>query len=383
MKFSVFSCALLCLFLVSCAGVKLSQKIELGEGDWLMAGGSPEHKNVSFYELAPPLYEVWDYDIEGGVGYSGIAIADAVVFVNSMAGEMICFDLFSGGRIGSIGFLGKDASTTPLVLGNNCIVTYAGDDKYSVASYNMLEAERNWRKDFGYIQTSPVYSGHSVYFGSLWGNMHKIDDSTGDIIWKFYVGEPIQSTCAVTGDYVVFGTNKGSFCCLSTEDGREFWKFKAGAPIYSTPLVNGKTAYFGADDSNYYAIDIVTGSVRWSKNMKTKIVSGSSLFNDSVIIFGGINGYFYALNPEDGDSLWSFQTYGTVTSSPMTSGKYVYCTSFDGKLYCLDGNSGAMIWNYVFGGKSRTTPVIWKNYLFAAADRTIYCFTNRRVENSK
>jgi hypothetical protein len=30
--------------------------------------------------------------------------------------------------------------------------------------------------------------------------------------------------------------------------------------------------------------------------------------------------------------------------------------------------------------KSRTTPVIWKEYLFVAADRLIYCFTNKIIE---
>ena len=369
--------SLLCIFIISCSGVKLSQQIKISEGDWLMAGGSPEQKNISSYELAPPLQIVWDYDIEAGVGYNGIAVSDAVVFVNSLAGEMICIDVASGGKIGKLGFLGKDAGTTPLILGINCIVTYAGDDKYSIASYNMLEGERNWRKNYGYIQTSPVYKDQSVYFGSLKGTEYKINDSTGNLIWKYYSGEPIHSTCAVTDDYVLFGTDKGSFCCLNADNGLESWKIKIDAPVYSTPLVNKETVYFGADDSNYYAINVNNGSVRWSKNMKTKIVSGSTLFKEKLIIFGGINGYIYALNSESGDLAWSFQTYGTITSSPMTSGKYIYCTSFDSYLYCLDGSSGEMIWNFLFENKSRTTPVIWKNYLFAAADKYIYCFTNK------
>jgi outer membrane protein assembly factor BamB len=369
--------ALFCLFFASCTGVKLSQKIVLSEGDWLMAGGSPEQKNVASTELTPPLHKLWDYDIEGGIGYSGIAVADAVIFVNSLAGEMVCIDASSGGRIGTLGFLGKDAGTTPLIMGNNCIVTYAGDNKYSVASYNMLEARRNWRKNFGYIQTSPVYRDHSVYFGSLSGNQHKIIDSTGKLVWKYFAGEPIHSTCAVTEKHVLFGTDKGSFCCLNSDNGLEFWRIKLNAPIFSTPLVNNETAFFGADDSNYYAVNITRGSIQWSKNMKTKIVSGSTIFRDSLIIFGGINGFVYALNALNGELVWSFKTYGTITSSPLTSGKFIYCTSFDSYLYCLDGQTGTLVWSYLFENKSRTTPVIWKNYLFAAADRSVYCFSNK------
>lgn len=377
MILKIFFPSLLFIIFLSCSGVKLSQKIELGEGDWLMAGGTSEQKNIAHTELAPPLHLVWDRDIEAGVGYSGISAADAVIFVNSLAGEMICLDVATGGKIGTLGFLGRDASSTPLILGDNCIVTYAGDDKYSVASFNMLEDSRNWRKNYGYIQTSPVYKEHSVYFGSLTGNEYKINDSTGKLVWKYSAGEPIHSTCAVTSEYVLFGTDKGSFCCLNSNDGSEKWKFKLAAPIYSTPLVNNGTVFFGADDSNYYAINISDGSKIWSRNIKSKIVSGSTVCNDSLIIFGGINGYLYALDAVSGDSVWCFKTYGTITSSPLASGKYVYCTSFDSYIYCLDGSTGAMLWSYQFENKSRTTPVIWKNYLFAAADRTIYCFTNK------
>jgi len=374
-RFILFT--LLLSFLISCSGVKLSQKIELSEGDWLMAGGLPEQKNIAYAELAPPLHLVWDYDIEGGVGYSGVAVADAVVFVNSVAGEMISLDVATGGKIGSLGFLGKDASTTPLILGNDCIVTYAGDDKYSIASYNLYEGKRNWRKNFGYIQTSPVYRDHSVYFGTVSGNECKINDSTGKFEWKYFSGEPIHSTCAVSEKYVLFGTDKGSFCCLNTSDGRELWRIKLNSPIYSTPLINNGTVFFGADDSNYYAYNISDGSLLWSRNMRTKVISGSTIYHDSLIIFGGINGNLHSLNTNNGDSVWCFHTFGTITSSPLTSGKYVYCASFDSYLYCLDGSTGSLTWKFLFENKLRSTPVIWKSYLFAAADRSIYCFSNK------
>ncbi|HEY3250565.1 MAG TPA: PQQ-binding-like beta-propeller repeat protein [Ignavibacteria bacterium] len=391
MSLRFFSSALLGLFLglplgiiiFSCSGVKVSQEIVLAEGDWLMAGGSPEQKNVSYFELAPPLQKMWDYDIEGGVGYNGIAVADAVVFVNSLAGEMISIDVTSGGKIGSLGFLGKDAGTTPLVLGNDIIIAYAGDDKYSVASYNLREGKRNWRKNFRYIQTSPVLQDGYVYFGSLDGNQYKIEAATGRQIWKYFISELIHSTCAVSNGKVLFGTDKGSFCCIGTTDGSELWKIKIDAPVFSTPLIYDERVYFGADDSNYYAVNIMDGSIAWKQNMKTKITGGSTIYGKSSLIFGGINGNVYALNINDGELLWNFHTNGTITSSPVTSGRFIYCTSFDSHVYCLNGENGTMVWVSELQNKSRTTPVVWKDYLFVAADRTIYCFTNKEIEIKK
>jgi len=380
MSLGKFLFALLGILIISCSGVKLSQKIEISEGDWLMAGGTPEQKNVSYYELTPPLIKMWERDIEAGVSYSGIAVSDAVVFVNSLAGEMVCIDVSTGGKIGSLGFLGKDASSTPVLIGDNVIVTYAGDDKFSVTAYNITEGERIWRKNFGYIQTSPVYKDGSIYFGTLKGYLNKVGSDSGNVKWKYPVNEPIHSTCAISGNKILFGTDRGSFCCVNSVDGAELWKIKFNAPVFSTPLASGEMIYFGSDDSNYYAVNVNDGSIKWNKNFKTKIIGGSTLFDSSTVIFGGVDGVFYALDIFSGAVKWSFKTKGTITSSPMTSGKYVYCTSFDSYVYCLEGSTGSVIWKYEMGNKSRTTPIVWKDYLFVAADLSIYCFTNRKIE---
>lgn len=372
---------LLSILLISCSGVKLSQKIVLSEGDWCMSGNSPEQKNIANIELSPPLYKMWEYDIEAGVGYGGISVADAVVFVNSLAGELFSFDISTGSKLGTLKFLGKDAGTVPLVLGNDIVFTFAGDDKYSAASYNLLEGRLNWQKNYGYIQTSPVYKDGYIYFGTVSGNMVKIVDSTGLSLWKFYCSEPIHTTCAVSGNSLVFGTDKGSFICLNTDKGTENWRLRLNSPVYSIPMIHNETVYFGCDDSNYYAVNLSSGSVKWAMNVKTKIISGSTLFNDSLAVFAGINGTVYALNANNGNLIWDFVTNGTITASPVTSGKYIYITSFDSHIYCLDGSSGTMLWNYEFENKSRTSPVIWKNYLFTSADRSVFCFSN--IKNDK
>src|SRR4030095_14173209 len=103
----------------ACSGIKIEQKVNISAGDWLMAGGSPQQQNVSAYTLAPPLALLWEYNIEGGVGTAGVCIADAVLFVNGLQGEMFTFDVTTGGKLGNVKFLGKDASTAPLIMGND------------------------------------------------------------------------------------------------------------------------------------------------------------------------------------------------------------------------------------------------------------------------
>lgn len=384
-RIKIFFLSFLILFsliLNGCGGINLSQKIVPAEDDWNMAGGNAEQQNNSKSILEPPLNLMWSYGIEGGVGYSGISAADAVVFVNSQAGELFSLDISGGAKIGRLGFLGKDASTTPLIYGNNVIVSYAGDNDYSLASYNMEAGKINWKKNLGYLQTSPVMKDGAVYVGSLNNKEYKVSADKDSIYWRFDAKALIHSTSCIWEDRVIFGADNGIIYCLNSTDGSMVWSFKTGAPVTATPLAFDNKVYVGSYDSNYYCINISSGTLEWKNNLKTKIAGGSSLFRNSVV-FGGIDGYLYSLNASDGVLNWKFFTNGVITGSPLKSGNNIYFSSFDFFIYCIDGEKGTLVWNYELEGKSKTSPVIWKDYLFVIGDIDVYCFSTRPSPNGK
>jgi outer membrane protein assembly factor BamB len=369
--------------IAGCSGLTLEKGVVVAQGDWVMAGGSPDQTNVSSYELAPPLNLLWDYNLEGGVGSAGIAVSDAVVFVNVLQGEMFTFDISTGGKLGNIKFLGKDASTTPLVLGNDVIVSFAGDKKYSLISYNMLAGKINWRKYYGDIQTSPVLSGGAVYFGSLSGVQYKTDVSNGKRFWKFRTGSPIHSTCALSDSNLVFGCDNGKIYSLNSETGQKRWEVKTPAPVNSTALLHNETCFIGGDDSVYYAIRLDSGNVNWKINLHSKITAGSALYNDNSVITGCVDGSIYSLNITDGTINWVYRSKGAVLSSPVVSGNFVYCSSYDSYIYALNASNGEYVWSSMLENKVRTSPVIWRDYLFVAADEMFYCFTSKTIEIKK
>ncbi|MCC7158355.1 MAG: PQQ-binding-like beta-propeller repeat protein [Ignavibacteria bacterium] len=378
-----FILVILLILLAGCSGIRVEKSINVSPEDWIMAGGSSLQQNISGYTLEPPLNLMWDYNIEGGVGPAGITSTDAVVFVNALQGEMFTFDVATGGKIGNIKFLGKDASTAPLVLGNDVIVSFAGDKKYSLVSYDLSEGNINWRKKYGDIQTSPILKNGYVYFGSLNGNLYKVDITTGLKSWKFDSKAPIHSTCAVGTEKVIFGNDAGTLYCLNTATGDKLWEFKTGGPVISTPMIKDGYVFIGGDDSNYCVIGLDSGTARWKQNMHSKMISGSALYQDSNAIFGCVDGSIYSLKIEDGTINWKYSTKGAIISTPVVSGNLVYCSSYDGFIYSLDADDGRLLWSYELENKVRTSPVIWKDYLFVAADEIVYCFTSKIVEKKK
>jgi outer membrane protein assembly factor BamB len=363
--------------ILACSTISLNQKIELSPSDWTMAGGSPQQQNVSTSVLEPPLNMLWRYNCDAGVGYSAISAADAIVFTNTLQGEMICLDITTGGKLGQISFLGKEANTTPLINDNKIINAYAGDNKYSLCSYNLLVGEINWRANFGFIETSPVVYENYIYVGSLDGKSYKIDKSNGKEIWSFDAGTAIHSTCAITKNRIVFGTDDGHIYCLNAGDGLLAWKYKTDNSVFSTPLIFENKIYIGSYDSNYYCISLDSGNVSWKQDLSTKVFTGSALYKN-FLIFGGVDGNLYCLNAKDGLQLWKYQTKGVIVSTPMVSGENVYFTSYDWYLYCLNCIDGKLKWSYQLDGKPRTSPVIWGDYLFTASDFYLYCFTPQK-----
>lgn len=371
------------LLLSACSGITVDKQIKVNPDDWVMSGGSPEQQNVSKFVLAPPLNLMWDYNIEGGVGPTGITATDAVVFVNALQGELFTFDVKTGGKIGNLKFLGKDASTAPLVLGNDVIVTYAGDKKYSLASYDISQGKINWRKNFGDVQTSPILKDGYVYFSGLNGMFYKVDKGSGSKIWKFNTKAPVHSTCAIGDGIAVLGNDKGSILGIDINSGTEKWKVETSQSVISTPLINKGVVFLGGNDSNYYAIGIDSGNILWKKNLHTKIIGGSAIDAEGNLITGCIDGSVYSLNSETGDVKWKMETNGAIVTSPIVSGNYIYLSSYDSYIYSLDATNGNVLWSSMLENKVKTTPVIWRDYLFVAADEIVYCFTNKPIEKTK
>ncbi|MDI6751297.1 MAG: PQQ-binding-like beta-propeller repeat protein, partial [bacterium] len=88
-------------------------------------------------------------------------------------------------------------------------------------------------------------------------------------------------------------------------------------------------------------------------------------------------GYFYRINAETGEIIWSYNTGGEIHSSPAiaNNGQYVYVGNANGKMYCFSGtetNPGSITPIWIFdteGGEIYNSPVVWKGLVYFAAKK--------------
>ncbi len=187
--------------------------------------------------------------------------------------------------------------------------------------------------------------------------------------WRFKTNGVVNSSVAIEGDKLFFGSGDSSLYCINASDGLLAWQFKTSGAVFSSPAVINGVVYFGSHDGNFYALNSKDGTVEWSfktggeKRFSAKGIHGllpkDSLFIDewdfwlsspaierSTVYFGSGDGYFYALDKNDGKEKWKFKTDGIIHSSPALAFGNVYFGGFDTYLHALNAESGKELWKY-------------------------------------
>ncbi len=111
--------------------------------------------------------------------------------------------------------------------------------------------------------------------------LRALDAETGETVWRFVTGGPIDSPPTVYGNGLIFGSADGSVYCLRADDGELAWRFQAAPlqrwvgvkgrlesawPVHGSVLVQDGVAYFTAGRSSFldggihlYGLDALTG----------------------------------------------------------------------------------------------------------------------------
>ena len=193
-----------------------------------------------------------------------------------------------------------------------------------------------------------------------------------DVKWAFRTGGPVVSSPTVIGGIAYFGSDDKQLYAVDLSTGKEKWKFATGGPVRSTPAVVAGIAYFGSYDGIFYAVDAATGQLKWKfampgeKKFEAKGLHGclpraqtipdfwdlylsSPAVVDGVVYVGSGDNNCYALDSQNGELKWKFETKGVVHSSPAVAGGTVFFGSWDTYFYALDAKTGQEKWKFKTG----------------------------------
>jgi len=207
--------------------------------------------------------------------------------------------------------------------------------------------------------SSPVIYHNKVYFGSGDGNLYALDINKGTAVWNFKTAGIIHSSPAIAFDNVYFGGWDTYMHAVNAETGKEVWKFQTGIDtvihnqtgITGSALVSGDMVYFGGRDSYLYALDARTGKLTWKKfNDRGWISLTPVVYQDKLIYASGSSQRLVAVNKMTGDSVYQKQMNTGFFASPAIVNETLYQGEFNGVMTALNVNNGDIKWRFETDG---------------------------------
>ncbi len=361
------------LLAAGCGGFRVDRPFLPSPADWPMYGSAPSHVNRGEgSSLTIPPGTLWQWDASAGFGTGSPVIADSVLYVGTLRGELIALDAVTGEKIASRK-MGAPVEAAPIVDGRRAYVGVQSQ-RESMFALDLGAGKPLWQVQAGVVSASPLLFRGKIYVGNEEGELRCLDTANGNTAWKVKFDKPIHSAPAGWDTLVVFGCDDDTVRAVGMSGGAVLWTFACNAPVFGSPAISGGRVFVGARDHRCYALDATRGTLLWSHDAGDRIMGPPSTA-DSTVYIGALNGSVEALDAGTGTQRWVFKAGGAVNTAPVIAGRVLFFGALDTYCYALDRTSGAVIWKLKIEARVKTSPIVWENRVYVAAeDRNVYCF---------
>ncbi len=232
------------------------------------------------------------------------------------------------------------ASALPktVIFGNdNKEKTYAPSQNFSLLWYFDSKHE--------YLSTPVVHKG-ILYIGSSDGTFESYDAKTGRRLWAVSKSEGIFAPLAIddtTGiGYQADGLHTALYSGLTAvnlADGKALWERRYRGHLESAPVVDQEKGrlYFSGGTQGFWALDAKDGEAIWHKAIGhmdiMPLMLDGTLFVPSWTERESPDMVFYAIDPDNGRTIWERPLPGHPMEMAVTDGKgHLYLGSAHGQI---------------------------------------------------
>lgn len=360
----------------SCQSIKIEKYLKITESDFSMFGVNAFRTNALDLNLEPSFQKVWEYDADAGFSKYSACVADSILFLPTLYGELHLINIYSGKKIAKKKF-GNPISGSILIQNNEVFITFS-NSKTSLICYELTSGNIKWKTEIGEIETAPVVFGKKLFVSTLEGKLVSIDKSSGVINWIFNPDNKFlkasYSSPATDGKFVFYGCDDGYLYAIDFDNGKLKWKFKTNGSIKSNPTLNLKSIFFGSNDGNFYCLDINTGELIWKKEFGVTI-NNSQAVSDSFVYISTPDGYIWCLDIFSGKEIWKFYSGSLFSYSPLLLKNYLITGAYNKNVYMIDSRTGKLVWSYQLNGRVKSSPIVWREFIiFLTDNRYVYAF---------
>ncbi len=361
-----------------CGGLRIQRALKQADSDWRMFGRDGARTGAVPDPVMPPLTQLWETDINGGVGNGSPLVVDSFLVIGNLRGELQVMNVSTGKRIGAVS-LGDAIQGSPVIAGSVAFAATANSAESHVA-IDLFEGKALWKKAFGDLEVSPLLLGRRLYFGSTSGTFYCVDRESGAPVWQFELPDNrtfkgIRSSAATDSTVVVFAAEDGAIYALSADSGKVRWRVQTGAAVEATPVIARGVVGAGNLAGDFTAVNIADGTTAWKHSLGAGIFAAAA-FADGLFVVGTTGGKMYAMRGRDGTIAWQQDMGGVVSAAVAIAGNIVYAGTLTKELVALRLLDGSVVWKDSVSGRIKTSPAVARGEVFIATDdRTVLAYT--------
>lgn len=256
-------------------------------------------------------------------------------------------------------------------------MVFIGSYDTNIWALNLEDGKQLWKRATeGGIATSPIVDAEQkqILFGSEDQSFYALDYREGRLNWTFQTNGKIRGTARLAQGRVFFGSDDGRLYALIAANGNQLWTYDTGGPVRSTPYVTNDRIIFGSDSGEIIGLEL-NGTKKWSIKVRAgqSVTSSPAVDIEGICYIGASDGHVYAIDAENGYSVWKCRTNGPIYSSPAVDDTNVYVGSADGKLYCINVHTGKERWSFSVDKPIVSSPVVHEGVVyFGGTDNFLY-----------
>lgn len=206
---------------------------------------------------------------------------------------------------------------------------YIGDMEGGIRAISLSDGSEQWVYETQVPSTwvTPnAFNESSVFVGSHWGTVLKLDRETGEEYWRNEVGD--ASVEGAPGTYRIYLADRLYVLshspvkveAVDPESGETLWTNSLDTSPINAAVVNGRL--YLVRGGRVEAIDVNDGSPIWDAEIGGREVTVA----DRQVLVGGSD-QLHSLDTETGDEYWSIETPADVSSAPVVRDDTIVGTS--------------------------------------------------------
>ncbi|MET0088510.1 MAG: outer membrane protein assembly factor BamB [Candidatus Thiodiazotropha sp.] len=142
-----------------------------------------------------------------------------------------------------------------------------------------------------------------------------------------------------------------------------------GAQLKLKPAYKDGVLYLAEPSGGVYAVDAENGKTLWSVDLETPLSGGPGV-GEGLVALGSLEADLIVLDAADGSERWRQRVGSEVLSTPAIRGGYVVCRTADGGVAAYTADAGERRWLYdrsvpVLSLRGDSSPVIGESRVIA------------------